>query len=217
MTSIDCAAFEGGLADLLADPGGAPDDRLAALRRHAEGCEACRGASDLVDLAARPAADRDIVPDPGSAYWADFDRRLAVRLRVTGPRTVRLRPATWAGLAIAVAAAAAIVVLLLVPREGSAVPIAASGRPPAAEAAAPVPPPEGIRSATPDPEPTVDASAPAGDDPDDGLAWTGADDPFAEAPAGALFPGVDGLSEEQRDRFAAWLRQEERRVRGEAA
>jgi hypothetical protein len=230
MTIVDCAEFESALADLLAEPGGAADDRRERLRRHATSCDRCRGALGLVDLAAAPAESRDPIPDPGPGYWRGFEERLAERIAGPTRRSSRLRLAFWGAGAIAVAACCALA--LLVPRRAPSGAVTAAARPPQVVAPSPAQPPHpapapalakapaeaagarsGVRSATPPPPLPVDVEAVEEDDLADASVLGAPPDPFAEADEAALFPSVDDLSDDEKKRFADWLALEEERVR----
>jgi hypothetical protein len=207
---MNCSEFETGLADLLAAPGGGDDSRLRSLRAHAASCPECAGASDLVDLAARPAGERDPVDDPGEAYWGAFGARLSMRL--AGEESRRRR---FVALGAGLAAAALVAVGLLVGvirREaavGQAAPVAAAPAVPA--------PPETFRSETPvEPNP-VDLEPAIDDDLAGGFAGAEPLDPFSEEGEGDLFPAVDQLAPADAERFLEWLTQEESRVRKGAA
>ena len=81
---MTCSAFENRLTEILAGELAAAETRAAIddLRRHAEACPDCAGAAAWIDLAARPVADRDPIPDPGEAYWAGFNASVTRRVRV---------------------------------------------------------------------------------------------------------------------------------------
>ena len=104
---MSCAEFENRLTALMA--GELPEAERAgaqdALRRHAARCEACAGFDDLLDVLGRPAGQRDVVEDPGQAYWDGFDERLKRRL-VEQPARPRPTRRYW------VAAAAALLLAL---------------------------------------------------------------------------------------------------------
>jgi hypothetical protein len=223
MTIVGCAEFESALADLLADPEGAAADRRERLRRHAASCDQCRGALELVDLAAAPAESRDPIPDPGPVYWRGFEERLSARITEATRRSSRRRRGFWGAGAIAVAAGSALF-LLVARRVPSGADVAAARQPQVAAPAAPrearaeAPVPRagarpGVRSETPPPPPPVDTGAVEEDDLADASVLGAPPDPFADADEAALFPSVDDLSDDEKERFADWLAREEERVR----
>lgn len=180
---MNCSEFEGRLAELLAGPG--DPEEAQRLLEHARRCPGCAGAAALVEVGALPGGDRDPVLDPGEAYWAGFDARLAARRRRAGR-----------GRAAWIAAAAGILLVLAVAwalrpgAPGAAVEIA-EGPPPRPPAA--VEPSAGGR-----PEEVVDEEArllAAGVDSDDDLA--GAGDGF--------LPSLEGADPHALERLERWL------------
>jgi hypothetical protein len=224
MTIVGCAEFESALADLLADPEGAAADRRELLRLHATSCVRCGGALGLVDLAATPSESRDPIPDPGPVYWRGFEEKLAARIAEATRRSSRRRRIFWGAGAIAIAASSTLV--LLAPRRPPSGTETAAARPPQVAAPAPAAPSDAataaparesrarasVRSATP-PPPSADAEAVGEDDLSDAFDLGARPDPFADADEAALFPSVDELSDDERERFADWLAREEERVR----
>jgi len=193
MIAMSCAAFESALCEILAAGGAAgADPRLPALAEHARTCAACRGAADLVALAASPVDARDPVADPGPAYWSAFDARLAARLASTpSPRRRPVaRHAAWAA-----AAAAGLALLFLFVRPEPA-------------------PSGGSGTATPAVAPPVDEAI----DPDDDLARSLADldaaAPFGEEADAPLFPEPKDLTADEEERLLDWLTEEEARIQG---
>jgi hypothetical protein len=106
---MNCAEFEKGLVDLMAGETVVERNRdLRRLREHSRDCNDCRGAGELLSWLELPQEQRDPAEEPGSEYWAGFNRRLAGRIEREGsPR--RFRSAAWV-------AAAALVLLLVAPR-----------------------------------------------------------------------------------------------------
>lgn len=101
---MNCAEFEKGLTDLLAETLPIKERRELAdrLRSHAQDCAECGGAADLLEWSSLEPADRFRDDDPGEAYWADFESRLAGRL---AQRPARSR--AWLAIAAALILAVA--------------------------------------------------------------------------------------------------------------
>jgi hypothetical protein len=201
MTAMTCSEFETVLAGLLAAPGGGGAAVTDALRAHIATCASCSGSNALLDMAVRPAGERDPIDDPGALYWESFGVRLAARLRQESARK-RRRIALAAAVAAAAITAVTVVVL---------------------QGTAPGPAP-GV-SPTADPYVQETPVAPA-DDPvasdldDDGdLEFIGAGplDAYAEDDAGALFPNVEGLAPADEKRLLEWLSEEESKAKRGAA
>jgi hypothetical protein len=194
----DCAAFESALAEALADVGGGD---VAALRAHAERCEACRPSLPLVAMAALPATERDPVPEPTGLDWARFDRRLQSRLDAETSRGW-----TWAVTAVAATVAGALLGAWLL-RAPSATLIAEGPKPE-------TPKPEVVKppEKRPADEPAIDSFARD--------AWSAlalGEDEEAE-PVDGPFPDLDKLDKEALERLERWLDEEEARLspRGDA-
>ena len=197
---MTCSEFETALAGLLAAPGAAGGvEVLDALRAHAAACAACSGSTALLDMAARPAGERDPIDDPGDLYWESFGVRLAARLRQERSRK-RLR------MVMAAAAVAAVAVTVVVLRETAPgpVPAAAPTRDPYVQETP-------LASAD-------DLGAPdLEDDGDPGFIGAGPLDAYTEDDAGALFPNVDGLAPADEKRLLEWLTDEESKAKRGAA
>jgi hypothetical protein len=200
---MNCAEFDAVLSGLLAASDGSPDPRLASLRAHASVCAACSPASDLIELAARPAGERDPVDDPGAPYWDDFGARLDARLDREHSASHR-RLAIGGGLAAAVIVAAGLLVGF---SRRHTIPGPTAATPPAST----------FRSETPGDLPPVDAVPAIDDDLMEGFAGAEPLDAFSEDDAGGLFPAADQLAPADAERLLEWLRREESRVRKGAA
>jgi hypothetical protein len=202
MTAMTCSEFENALAELLASPGAAGGAAVVdALRVHAAACVACSGSSTLLDLAVRPAGERDPIDDPGGDYWEAFSVRLAARLRQERSRT--RRRIVMAAAAAAAAVTAVTVVFLRGPSPG------------------PTPVATPIRVPYVQETPLASAEGPdAPDVEDDGdLEFVGAGplDAYAEDDAGVLFPSVEGLAPADQKRLLEWLTEEESKAKRGAA
>ena len=199
---MTCSEFETALAGLLASPdvsGGAAV--LDALRAHAATCAGCSGSAALLDMAVRPAGERDPIDDPGELYWESFDARLAARLRQE--RSRKRRKIVMA----AVAAAAAVTAVTVVVLHGTApgpVPVATPVRDPYVQE-------------TPLASADDSAAADVEDDGDLGFIGAGPLDAYAEDDAGALFPDVEGLAPADEKRLLEWLSEEESKAKRGAA
>lgn len=102
---MDCAAFVNQLERVMS---GALDERarqrvLPELTRHAERCHDCGGVDELLAWLALPQAERDIVEEPGKAYWDGFNDRLSRRIAEAevGPDPTGGRWGRWVGFAAA--------------------------------------------------------------------------------------------------------------------
>ena len=104
---MNCAEFQNGLTELLAGELAADQRRTLAarLREHADGCPECGPADDLLEWSSLEPKNRFDDQDPGPEYWADFERRLASRIRDERPARSRT---IW------LAAAAAVLVVISV-------------------------------------------------------------------------------------------------------
>jgi len=99
---MDCAAFENRLTEVLAGELDPATSRgvLTELEDHAANCAECGAATEWVELAALPAAERDPVEPPSAAYWDGFNASVARRVESRAERA----PATgWRPLAAAAA------------------------------------------------------------------------------------------------------------------
>jgi hypothetical protein len=187
---VDCSRFQAELVELLASGDGLEHGaRVRELRLHAEGCTTCSTSRDLLDWAALDASEREPDPDPGEAYWDEFQERLQRRI----VRQTRRRRTRSLGLL----AAAAVVGLAVV----------------------------GIWVLRPDPEPSwvkdervlvelehaLDAF-----DGWDGFDLEAADGDLALQAEGALFPAIDDLDDESRQRLLDWVREQESALDGGA-
>ena len=196
MRELDCAALDAELVEALAAPEGADPSRMERWRAHAKDCPRCAASVALLDLAGRPASQRDPIADPGPAYWSRFEERLAARL-ATMPAARGTRVVRMAGAVAAVIAMAALLVLALRPKPpGSAV--AVKDVPPATATAA--------DAADDDPQ--------AADDWEAAFAEEGPIGAFADDDGTGLYPAVDDLSPADERMFLEWLSQEEARVGG---
>jgi hypothetical protein len=110
---MNCAEFEHGLTDLLAGETSADQRRTLAarLKEHADRCPECGPADDLLEWSSLEPADRFADRDPGPEYWADFERRLADRIREERP--ARSRATVWLAAAAAVLVVISVVWVLL--------------------------------------------------------------------------------------------------------
>jgi len=79
---MNCGSFENRLTELLEGRSGEASRQatIAELERHAEECPECNGAAALVELAARPAGQRDALELPPESYWKGFNPAVARRL-----------------------------------------------------------------------------------------------------------------------------------------
>ncbi len=189
-----CAAFERGLAELLASPSGAASrpDLERALREHAAACPGCAPAAALVGWGSRPAAERELEGPPPEGYWDDFDARLARRIDESAAARGRggaRRTAAAAVSILAVGLAASVLV-----RRGDAL------RPPA-------------------PPVLPVAAVEAGED-----AWSEVlpeaepeSSGFGASDGESFYPAVDDLDEAGRQGLLDWLRAEQARLKGGAA
>ncbi len=135
------ARFESELAELLGrDRGSVDPEEVESLRARLEACEAGEPSPELrelLEMLAAPEGERDPVPDPGEAYWQDFDRRVHTRIAADAdPHEYRPAAASpgepgaghasgrgiWLRMA-AVAAVLAVVLLLTLPRLGQGNPV----------------------------------------------------------------------------------------------
>lgn len=98
MKTIDCGEFRALLTRALTEGEAADPETLAALRGHAERCDACRPSADLVLLASRPAEARDPVPAPTPGAWARIEAEVARMRR----RDLLVRRTAWSLAAAAV-------------------------------------------------------------------------------------------------------------------
>ena len=98
-----CAGFEHGLVEFLEGPPDRDETEalLKELRAHADACPDCAGSTDLLRVLELPRGERDPVPDPGQAYWDDFDRRLRDRLQGSSATAFSQRR-RWLSIAAAV-------------------------------------------------------------------------------------------------------------------
>jgi hypothetical protein len=115
---MNCAEFEQGLARWVVEEiAGDEGKRLVEeLRAHASSCDGCSGNADLIAVLDSPAGQRDIVEDPGEAYWSGFEPRLVGRIEeLPAPRRVTAR-AYWIAAAV-IAVALVTGSLLLGPRD----------------------------------------------------------------------------------------------------
>jgi hypothetical protein len=201
---MNCASFERDLARLLAGELVEPERErtLELLRGHAERCDGCGAAADLLRLAALPAAERDWVEEPGSDYWADFYERVERR----AAETPAVAGATWRrwGLVAALLAIAAVLWLVVPPRRDPA-----GGSPGAAET---------ISAPLPESLDRMLETAPEGallDELDflaglDGLTGEGE----ADRGGGWLYPDTEDLDVEMRDELLLWLQEQTVEDRG---
>jgi hypothetical protein len=103
---MDCASFENALTEMLGDPTDPTlqRERLSELRAHAAGCPECRGAAELVELAALPPTQRDPVDMPPESYWEGFGASISGRMGTPPneqPRGVLRRYAAAAAVIVA--------------------------------------------------------------------------------------------------------------------
>lgn len=194
---MDCTTFEREIGRRLAGTEASGDDApaLAALEAHAAGCPACRGAADLVVLAAADPDDRFPFCEPDAAGWAAIDERLAIRL---APER-RGRPGGRLGAVATSVAAVVVCGLMLV--SGSR-----NGRKPVTTAAT-------ARSAIA----TSEADR-AGDGPLGSAASFDWSDPTgADAGDPVPVPDLDALDGREREELLDWIRDEMSRIEGDAA
>jgi hypothetical protein len=210
---MNCATFEQGLARIVT--GEVEDEAarllLGQLQRHARECEACEGGGALLDLLARPAAEREIADDPGADYWSTFEERLRPRLRAK--RAVRVR--WWASVA-AVLLVALLAGWLLrgageAPADGAVGPGRASGGP---NGGRPEFPASLIRSLDQASDAEVEDQLAALEELSSGDLWFGAEAAGPDAWDGGLFPEVESLDAETRQRLLDWLRDQNRDAEG---
>lgn len=204
---MDCTRFESELAAVLTgtEETECREGRLAALREHATGCEACRGSLALLDWLAIPPEERDGSDDPGEAYWESFNRRLEVRIAEEKAAISRRRRTRWA-LAATLAGLALVSVWLLRPGD---IRVASEDEP--------LPGPLAERLAEAD----LDSMR------EDLAMLVGPDEGVDEAPlfpidddpeeAGWVFPSTRGLDADGRQRLIDWLAAEKARLEGGSA
>jgi len=185
---MNCAGFEQGLARLMVGEatGGEREQLLSRLREHSAACVGCRGSGDLVDLLASPAGERDIVVDPGEAYWSSFEARLNPRLEDASARS---RGRWW------VVAASVLLLGLL-----AGWMLRGPGEPVTPSVVAEFPP-SLVRS--------LDQASSA--EVEDQLS---ALEELEAVWGGGLFPEVERLDAETRERLLDWLRDQNRRLEG---
>jgi hypothetical protein len=201
---MNCASFERDLARLLAGELAEPERgrTLELLRGHAEGCDDCGAAADLLRLAALPAAERDWAEEPEPAYWAGFNEQVERRASET-PAAAGAAWQRWA-LVAAVLAIAAVLWLVIPPRREPPAPSPGD----AETRSAPLPEsldrmleaaPDGALLDELDFLAGLDGLA-AGDDPEPGVGW--------------LYPDTEDLDIELRDELLLWLQEQTVEDRG---
>jgi len=211
---MNCAGYEQGLARLMGDEAtGADRPRLLEqLRRHAAICDSCRGSADLVDLLALPAGERDIVDDPGDEYWSSFEARLRPRLEAVPERS----HGRWWAVAAAVLLLGLLAGWMLRGPGETEMPAvmadAGTGRT-SEEVAHPEFPPSLVQSLDRASAEEVESQLAAFEElgPGWGADWPGA----GEADwGGVLYPEVERLDVETREKLLEWLRDQNRGLEG---
>jgi hypothetical protein len=214
---MDCKRYEAELAAALTAPEESADreERLAALREHASGCEECRGSLALLDWLAIPPGERDRSEEPAEAYWESFDSRLKARIR-REEAAAATRRRTWIAVAASLAVVALVSAWALRPDRGRI----------AAVDDLPEPLAERLAAADPgamqhDLAMLVGSEGVADEGALDFLAGfedrAGSDLEEDSDEAGWVFPSTRGLDPEARQRLLDWLAAEEARLEGGSA
>ena len=211
---MNCAGYEQGLARLMGDEAtGADRPRLLAqLRQHAAVCDSCRGSADLVDLLALPAGERDIVDDPGDEYWSSFEARLRPRLEAAPERS----GGRWWAVAAAVLLLGLLAGWMLRGPGETEMPAvvadAGTGRT-SVEVAPPEFPPSLLQSLDRASAEEVESQLAAFEE--FGRGWGEGWSEAGEGEwGGVLYPEVERLDVETRERLLEWLRDQNRSLEG---
>ncbi len=211
---MNCAGFEQGLARLMGDEtSGAEQPRLLEqLREHASACGECGASADLLDLLELPVGERDRGDDPGAEYWSSFEDRLRPRLKRLPERS----HGPWWAVAAAVLLLALLAGWMLrgpVDAEMPAVVADAGTGPTSVDFAPPELPPSLVRSLDRASAEEVERQLAALEDL--GTAWGIDEGSTGELNwGGDLFPEVERLDVDTRERLLEWLRDQNRDLEG---